>query len=124
MPVIPRHFWKVHAYTVRIGQAGAGDDNALRILTVTNRSGLVRASLSFRTGPNLGSISLLGPPSPVREQVHAWFPVSQFAEAYEALRSEEPVFIGYTWAPDPSDPDRYGELLQVSITSEDQPWWD
>jgi hypothetical protein len=60
----------------------------------------------------------------VREQVYAVFPVSQFAEAYEAVRSEEPVFIGYTWAPLPSDPDHYGDLLQVGITSDDQAGWD
>ena len=91
-----------------------------------NASASIQAVISFRAGGSrLGSVNLLNPPGKLRENVEAVWPLSRFAEAYEVLRGEDPVFLGYSWAPPDNEPDAHdGDVLQIAITTADRPWWE
>ena len=76
-------------------------------------------------GGDLGSLSLLQPPSKLRERVQTIWPVTRFAETCQVLESGKPVYIGYSWAPPDDDPDApYGSLLQIAVTTAERPWGD
>jgi hypothetical protein len=122
---MPVNFWEIHSHTVFLHQDGPSDVHSQRKLTLTNASASIRAVISFRAGGGLGSVNLLNPPGKLRENVEAVWPLDRFTEAYGVLRGEGPVFLGYSWAPPDAEPDaRYGDLLQIAITTADRPWWE
>jgi hypothetical protein len=120
------NYWKVRSYNVFLHQGGVGEAEAERRLTVMNASASIHVDISFRdTTGGLGHVALLPPSAPFREHVRTTWPVSRYREAYELLRSEDPVFMGYSWAPDDEDPDAtFGVLLQIALSTDAQPWWE
>lgn len=121
---MPTGFWKIQSYTVTLHH-GEPPDYGRRVLILRSPQGFYRADIHFyETVSVLGSISI-EVPAAFSEWVQSWWPAYRFAETYDVLRSETPVYLAYSWArPDDLPDATYGTLLQIGITSASRPWWE
>ena len=124
---MPVSFWKIKSYTVLLHESKPPDPG-VRVLELFGDPRSYRAVMNFREGYlQSGTVYVFDPPNPlgVKEHIRSSWPAHRFAETYDVLRSEAPVYLAYSWAPPDDKPKApYGTILQIGITSADKPWWE